>query len=208
MFAVRFDPRLPSISSIQAKHWRTMVTQNQYLASCFPEPPLTAFKRPRNIREFLIRAKVPPPPKKREDRDLKGMKDCGKQCSACPYMKEGRNIKINKKSQWKINKSVNCNSFNVIYMLECKKDNCKKRYIGETKRAIKHRLANHRGYIVNHHIDKATGAQFNLPGHSLSDLKCTIIEQVKVNNDLYRKERETYFINKFNTLQDGLNRRK
>ena len=93
-------------------------------------------------------------------------------------------------------------------MLECKKDNCKKRYIGETKRAIKHRLANHRGYIVNHHIDKATRAHFYLPGQSLSDLRCTLIAQVKEKNDLYRKERETYIINQFYTLQDGLNRRK
>ena len=85
-------------------------------------------------------------------------------------------------------------------MLECKKDTCKKRYIRETKRAIKHCLADHRGYIVNHHVDKAVGAHFNQPGHSLSDLSCTILEQVKVKNDLY--------INKFNTLQDGLNKRK
>ena len=110
VFAVRFDPRLPSISSIQAKHRRAMVTQNQYLASCFPEPPLTAFKRPRNIREFLIRAKVPPQPKRRENRNLKGMTNYGKQCSACPYIQEGRNIRINKKSLWKINKSLICNS--------------------------------------------------------------------------------------------------
>ena len=104
VFAVRFDPRLPSISSIQAKHWRAMVTHNQYLASCFPEPPLTAFKRPRNIKEFLIRAKVPPPPDRRDKREIKGMKKCGKQCSACPYIQEGRNIRIDKINIWKKNK--------------------------------------------------------------------------------------------------------
>ena len=72
IFATKYDPRLPSIGSIQAKHWRSMVSQNQYLKECFPAPPLTAFKRQRNIRESLIRAKLPPPPDKRQKRDLKG----------------------------------------------------------------------------------------------------------------------------------------
>ena len=31
VFAVKYDPRLPSISSLQAKHWQSMVDQNQYL---------------------------------------------------------------------------------------------------------------------------------------------------------------------------------
>ena len=115
---------------------------------------------------------VPPPPNTRNKRQVKGMKRCGKNCSACPYISEVRNIKINRKITWRINRTLNCNNFNVIYMLEWKKDSCKMRYIGETKRAIKHHCADHRGYIVNGHTDKATGAHFNLPGHSLADLTC------------------------------------
>ena len=40
VFAVTYDPRLPSITNLQAKHWRTMVNRNQYLAEVFP-PPLS-----------------------------------------------------------------------------------------------------------------------------------------------------------------------
>ena len=185
-----------------------MVMQNQYLAECFPQPPLTAFKRPRNIRELLIRAKVPPPPALREKRTLKGMAKCSFNCSACPYVITGRNIKIYKRSTWNINRHLNCNTLNAIYMIECKKNNCNQRYIGESKRSIKYRFADHRGYVVNKHVDKATGAHFNLPGHSLSHMKFTILEQVKVNSDTYRKEREKYFINKFDTLNRGMNRQK
>ena len=79
------------------------------------------------------------------------------------------------------------------------------RYIGETKRILKFCLADHRGY-VNSGDDTATGEHFNLPGHSLSDLSITILEQVKKKDDLYRKEREKYFIRKFNTFYRGLNR--
>ena len=53
---------------------------------------------------------------------------------------------------------------------------------------------------------KATGENFNKPGHSLANMKFTILEQAKQADDMYRKEREIYFINKFRTLYKGINR--
>ena len=60
VFTVSFDPRLPSISKIVNRHWRTM-RQDPYLAQVFPQPPLIAYKRPANIKDKMIRAKVPDP---------------------------------------------------------------------------------------------------------------------------------------------------
>ena len=85
-FVVSFDPRLPSIPNITQKHYRSMVTQDRYLQTVFPEPPLIAFRRQKNIRETLIRAKVPPP-NIRENRRLNVMKKCGK-CIICSYVLE------------------------------------------------------------------------------------------------------------------------
>ena len=82
-------------------------------------------------------------------------------------------------------------------MIICQK--CNSKYIGETGRMLKARLSDHRGYINNQVVSVTTGDHFNLPGHSLANMKITLLEKVKVNNDLYRKERETYLINKFNT---------
>ena len=120
-------------------------------------------------------------------------------------IKEVKSLKINQ-NEWKINQSLNCNISNCVYLIECKKENCNMKYIGETKRILKFRLAEHRGYINNKDETKATGKHFNLPGHRLSDLNVTILEKVKTNDDLYRKEREHYFIRKFNTFYGGLNR--
>ena len=80
------------------------------------------------------------------------------------------------------------------------------KYVGETKRIIKFRLADHRGYVNTQDLTKATGHHFNSPGHSLSDLSITVLEKVRSDDDLYRKEREKYFIRKFNTFYKGLNR--
>ena len=58
IYITKYDPRLPSVQSIQLKHWRSMVKQNQYLAEVFKEPPLTAYRRQRNLRDILIKSKV------------------------------------------------------------------------------------------------------------------------------------------------------
>ena len=80
-------------------------------------------------------------------------------------------------------------------------------YIGETKRILKFRIDDHRGY-VNNRNDTATGSHFTQPGHSLANLQVTAIEQIKKTNDNeYRKEREEYFIRKFNTVNKGINRK-
>ena len=89
-------------------------------------------------------------------------------------------------------------------MLECKK--CNQRYIGTTGRTLKFRLADHRGYITNQVESRATGAHFNLPGHSLADLRVRILEQTQNHDEDYRLEREKYFIRKFNTFNKGINR--
>ena len=210
VFALQYDPRLPSIPQIQSKHWRSMVSQDQYLAECFQNPPIIAFKKQQNLREHIIRAKLPPPLKIHEKRKMRGMTKCGKQCSACPYIKEGKTIE-HKQTTWQINKSLNCESRNIVYMIECQKERCKKqnkyRYIGESKRPLKYRLADHRGYVLNDKQNQATGAHFSLPGHSLGDLRVTIIEQVRKSDDLYRKEREKYHIKRFNTYYCGLNKK-
>ena len=91
--------------------------------------------------------------------------------------------------------------------IERQKDKCKLRYIGQTQRQLKYRLAEHRGYINNHVETVSTGAHFNLPGHSQADLKITVIEQAKKKDKTYREIREEYHINKFYTYYEGLNRK-
>ena len=111
IFAHTYDPRLPSISQIQAKHWRSMVSRNKYLGEVFKRPPITAYRRQPNIRNLLIRAKLPT--NTNEKRIIKGMKKCGKGCPACPSIREGKSL-TNNKTKWNINKPLDCNSFNVI----------------------------------------------------------------------------------------------
>ena len=181
------------------------VSQDPYLSEVFSQPPLTAYKRQKNIRDHLIRARVPKNPRNFPERNRRRMKKCGKNCTACPYIKEVKSLKMNE-VEWKINQSLDFTSSNCIYMIQCSKDNCNMRYIGETKRVMKFRFAEHRGYVTNQILSTPTGEHFNLPGHSLADMNMLILEKVRSRDDLYRKEREKYFIRKFNTYYRGLNK--
>ena len=102
VFALKYDPRLPPIQSIQAKHWRSMVAQDPYLSEVFNQPPLTAYKRQKNVRDHLIRARVPQKPSSYPERNRRGMRKCGANCTACPYIKEVKSLKV-KDFDWKIN---------------------------------------------------------------------------------------------------------
>ena len=62
-------------------------------------------------------------------------------------------------------------------------------------------------YVVNKHLQHATGLRFNQRGHCLADMRFIAIEKEKRNNALYRKEREEYFIRKFNTYNKGINKK-
>ena len=127
----------------------------------------------------------------------------------CPYVLEGKQV-TTKIANWNILKSFNCDTQNVIYMIQCKKQRCRNSdtyiYIGETEHQIKNRIGQHIGYIKNKVITQATGQHFNFPGHSVSDMEFSVLEQPNSWDLVYRKEREKYHIRKFNTYYRGLNR--
>ena len=54
-----WDPRLPSVQSLTSKHYRSMTGLDPYLKEVFPEPPMVAFKRQRNIKDRIIKATIP-----------------------------------------------------------------------------------------------------------------------------------------------------
>ena len=95
---------------------------------------------------------------------------------------------------------------NVVYLIECDKERCKMKYIGETHKQMKDRFEEHKNYVKQKKFKYPTGEHFNLPGHSVNNMKIIIMEKVKETNVFYRKEREHYLIRKFNTFYQGMNK--
>ena len=204
VMVVNHDPRLPSITKILHKHWRTMI-QNPHMEETFPDPPLTAYKRPKNLKDILIKAKLPPPPARRPKRIVPGMKKCGKMCPICPFVKEGKSVKA-KHSNFKmeLNRQHTCDDTGVIYLVECTK--CGQQYCGQSKNRLRDRFSNHLGYVRTKKVHQATGHHFNNGGCKIHHMSITVLEKVKTNTLQYRLTREKYYIEKFNLKYRGLNR--
>ena len=77
------------------------------------------------------------------------------------------------------------------------------------------RIAQHRGYINNFQKHKEagkatqpTGEHFNLPGHQgVSDMEVQVIEKVFCKSMAVRLARETWYIQKFQTVSQGINKK-
>ena len=70
------------------------------------------------------------------------------------------------------------------------------------------RVAEHCGYFSQGETDKPVGAHFIKSGHSLADLRVSVIEHTRGRITEYRKERELYFIQIFDTYPCGMNKQK
>ena len=205
VFVIEYDPRLPSITQIVRKHWRSMTTQDPKLREVFPEPPLVAYKVAPNLRSKLIRAKVPPKTGTRPRRNVRGMKKCGKpNCSVCPFIQPGKTFKATAtKYSVDINTMSDCTTTNLCYGISCMVANCGQQYIGQTSKSLKERLLQHLGY-VDRNVE-ATGRHFNLPGHSKSDIRATVIEKIHSKEVWCREEIESMHIRKANSFYKGIN---
>ena len=94
----------------------------------------------------------------------------------CPLVKEGNVIRGNNYT-WNLRTKVSCNTRNVIYMIECNKEKCNQRYIGQSKREFRLRMSQHKGYVINKELSQPTGYHFNSPGHNISNMTVTIVEK-------------------------------
>ena len=135
------------------------------------------------------------------------MKKCNNpNCGTCPFVVEGYKVKSQVTGElFDINFPSDCNTQNLIYCIVCTK--CKQNYIGETKRPLKARFGDHLGYVRNNKLNEPTGKHFNLPGHNITMMQISILEKVWSSSDALRKERETMYINKFQSKYLGLNRK-
>ena len=85
----------------------------------FPEPPVIAFRRCKNLEDIMVRVGFIV--RVRGGTDKKGCLRCGKsRCQVCNVMSNSDSFNSNVTNrEYKINYSFNCDSSNVVYMLEC-----------------------------------------------------------------------------------------
>ena len=69
-----------------------------------------------------------------------------------------------------------CSTSHVVYLISCRK--CDHQYIGETKRKISELLSGHRSSMIRKYGNTFIARHFNLPGHSMDDIRIQPIEHI------------------------------
>ena len=147
----------------------------------------------------------------KEDPAGASMKCGNKYCTCCLYIEETSYFG---EADYQINGRLDCNSKNIIYVIECQK--CKKKYVGETRNPLKTRLLRHISDIRKER-DTAVAIHFNfecISDYDLADMKIYPIEFIHDQGTPYKNEakllkRESYWIDELESLEpDGLNIRK
>ena len=209
--AIKFHPGLPSVAKVLKRHHEVMLEEDVTMKSVFPAPSLVCYKRHKNIRDMLIKAKVSL--KRRSKRKPTGFKKCHKSGGACMMCLHGTDAaqthKCNKTGElWKIKSAIDCCSKNIIYKLNCKR--CPQFiYVGETSRRAKDRFYQHRSNILTNNQETPAGCHFNTAGHKVTDMIMIPFERVRpANNPNTRKCREKYWINRYQAVTYGANKQK
>ena len=216
----KFDKRLPDISGIMKRNYEVMVADDKRLKNVFGAPPMVCYSRGRNNRELLCRAKLPVSRGTMVTRQASsedGFRRCGKGCSMCPYTRAGlvKTITISSTGeQHPITGQLTCDTENCLYIGTCVKGDrtCPDRpqYLGETGQRAKDRCASHVGTIRQDcHQNTVTpvGQHFRGRGHSAENFEFTPFEKIYSKDPYIRKIREKYWINKFNMIDAGLNKK-
>ena len=195
-----YNPHMAKASDVLNKHYRA---KNQELLKVFPANPMAGLRQPKNLRRIMCSSKLPPVTrsdrlKRQTQSDAPVWKKCGKPCPVCPYTLPNCSEVVANITGYRhtIEVPVNCNTENCIYYWKCVKNNCidypRCEYIGMTKRAFRHRFAEHRNYPKQDFQNKPSGDHFTKKGHSVANLRGQVLEKVKSKDPFVL--RESYLI--------------
>jgi ferredoxin len=187
------------------------------------QQPLIVFLRNKKLHNILVRAKQTTTTSTEQlatlfnsDKSMttttaarkilpKYSKKCGKtRCSTCSHFIENNKFTsttTKQKFQIKQQYEFGCTSSNIVYLITCTK--CNKQYVGKTTKTLKERITRHRSIILTKQR-RYLSLHFNLPEHSLNNLKVQVIDAAETPTELDKLEQ--YWIHKLQTIEPkGLN---
>ena len=60
-FVLTYHPDLPKARGIVDKHW-SIIDSSDHLSTVFPQKPIMAYRRPKSLKDHLVRARLKPDP--------------------------------------------------------------------------------------------------------------------------------------------------
>ena len=188
-----------------------LLTPDSEHTKTFSSVPIVGFRNGKSLKNYLVRAKVP---KRKEESGVACSFKCNKKrCQVCPYMKQTdcfSDVSGGKMLSKNVG-DLNCDSCNVVYLLQCK--TCSKQYVGSATTKFRARFNNYKSSWTKHingqKVPQGSSfhSHFSADGHNgKSDWEVTLIDQA--DNEISVRRREDFWIEKLNTsIPNGLNDR-
>ena len=202
---VTYHPGLPNLNNI-LRELHPVLLASDSMRDILPEPPLLSFRRPRNLRNELVRAKL-----KDHGEIISNVSGpCNRpRCELCHIVPKC-NFVTSKASGQKFGLQCgesNCASMNVVYVLWC--TICGLQYVGQTNN-LRLRLNNHKSCARN--VGVVKDSVFRLyehyranPEHSFN---CTVLQTIHSYDSTCLKRLESKWIHRLRTFYPlGLNMR-
>ena len=202
-FNLTYHPSFQIIYKVLRK-LHVILKSDKFHKEVFQDIPTVGFRNGKSLKDMLVRAKVP------QLKHSKGssMGCQNNRCGVCQYVKSTSEFADQKGKLYNIRTpELNCNSQNVVYLLNCKV--CSAQYVGSCTTKFRLRFNNYKS-CNKHHLEKNVPQQnlhnhFDQPGHNgFSDFEFILIDQG--DNEISVRKREKFWQHKLNTfLPHGLN---
>ena len=168
------------------------------------------FRRPKNLKDLLVRSKVPNP---NECKGVVTKRRCTNplKCRYCPKIdKSGSITSTTYGRSYKTKVNVDCQSSNLIYAITCSR--CSKQYVGQTGRRIMDRFQGHFGTISRKEINTLITDHFNNADHKgIEDIRIQVLDFIfldsknKKSIELRLKIESAWIHRLGSSFPDGLN---
>ena len=215
IFNITYHPALSKVKNI-LKRVHLLLTPDREHQKVFSKIPIVGFRRAKSLKDHLVRAKIS------TINETLGCGKCGHcRCNVCNYIKESNTFSDKTGSRkYDIRKGLlNCNSTNVIYLLQC--ETCSSQYVGSTITKFRYRFNNYKSKHAKYREQYFNGTldpndaiqQASFHNHfcqgnhvGLNDWSITLIDQANTEESLRRQE--SFWQYKLKTFfPDGLNER-
>ena len=194
-----YHPVLKDLTNILKKHI-PILHSNKRMSEVFKDPPMMAFRRPRNLKDMVVRTKLTNP---LPNGVFKICTDG--RCLMCKHSASTDSFESHVTGRsYKILGDTSCHTNNCIYLISCKV--CGKQYVGETG-DLRRRINNHRSTIKTKRIQEPVAEHFNLAGHKWQDMSVVVIDHNTHWTDTERKHKEKFWMHRLNSFRpQGMNK--
>ena len=193
-----FNPGFRALRDLVTDNW-DILGRSCSTRKIFEKGLLTAHRRPKSLRDLLVRAKIPQD--KPDTGGTEPWNPCNtRTCRYCPRLNKTGRITCKASGREYVAKhNVTCKSSNVIYCITCKC--CGIQYVGQTKNRLMDRFQAHFYNILYNKPKSEIGKHFNFPDHKgLDDVEIHIVDFIHA-HPLSPRSRHLRDLIEFNWIQ-------